>query len=99
MKRSVIVVVSIIVGYVVGTLFAVALKIAGIDIPALMAKTYSQYTSYSGAMVLVMAIFFSWAMYQVLARRFLERKVDNRPCLERLPSWARRPSLVGLVIA
>ena len=58
MKRPVIVIVSIVAGYVVGTLFAVSLKIAGLDIPASMATTYSQYSSYSGAMVLVLTIFF-----------------------------------------
>ncbi len=99
MKRSFIVIVSIVVGWVFGTFSAVALNFVGVDIPASMAKTYSQYNTYSGAVVLVLTVFFSWAMYQVLAARFLERKVDDRPFLERLPSSVRHPSVAGLVIA
>lgn len=99
MKRSIIVIVSIVVGWVFGTFSAVALKLVGVDIPASMAKTFSQYNTYSGAVVLVLTVFFSWAMYQVLARRFLERRVDDRPFLERLPSSVRHPSVLGLVIA
>jgi ribosomal protein L40E len=98
-KQPAIVVISIVVGWVLGSFSAVALKIVGLDIPASMAKTYSQYNTYSGAVVLVLTVFFSWAMYQVLARRFLQRKVDDRPLLERLPSRVRHPSVVGLVIA
>lgn len=99
MKRSIIVIVSIVVGYVVGSLVAVALEIVGINIPAMFAKTYSEYGTYLGGEVLVLTIFFGWAMYQVLARRFLERRVDDRPFLERLPSSVRHPSVIGLVIA
>jgi uncharacterized membrane protein YgcG len=56
-KRSIIVIVSIVVGWVFGTFSAVALKLVGVDIPASMAKTYSQYNTYSGAVVLVLTIF------------------------------------------
>jgi ribosomal protein L40E len=98
-KRPVIVVISIVVGWVLASMLDVALEVGGIDIPASMAKTYSQYNTYSEAMVLVLTIFFSWATYQVLARRFLERTVDERPLLERAPAWMRHPSVVGLVIA
>lgn len=38
-------------------------------------------------------------MYQVLARRFLDRKPDPRLFLERLPAWIRQPSVLGLVVA
>jgi ribosomal protein L40E len=98
-KKPVIVIFSIIVGYVLGSLVAVALEIVGINIPAMLARRYSEYNTYLGGEVLVLTIFFGWAMYQVLARRFLERKVDNRPLLDRLPLWARHPSGRNLVIA
>ncbi len=51
---------------------------AGLNIPAALATTWSQYTTYGGAEVLIYTVGFSWAMYQVLARRFLERTVDTR---------------------
>jgi hypothetical protein len=94
-KRSIIVIFSIVVGWVFGTFSAVALKLVGVDIPASMAKTYSQYNTYSGAVVLVLIVFFSWAMYQVLARRFLEKKAPepaltvSSPVATAVEAWAQ----------
>lgn len=99
MKTPVVVIFSIIVGWLLGTFFSVALHLVGINIPASLAKTYSQYNTYVGAEVLALTVLFTWAVYQVLARRFLERKVDDRPFLQRLPMWARHPSGLGLVVA
>lgn len=99
MKKWIIVVASVVGGWLVGTLAAVSLQIAGLDLPAATATTYSQYSTYSGAMILVLSIFFGWAIYQVLANRFLDRQKDDRPFLERAPSWARHPSVVGLIVA
>jgi ribosomal protein L40E len=97
-KRPVIVIFSIVFGWLLGTFFPIALHLVRINIPASIAKTYSQYSTYVGAEVLVFTILFSWVVYQVLARRLLERKVDDRPFLQRLPMWARHPSARGLVI-
>jgi hypothetical protein len=98
-RRFVIVIVSIIAGYAFAIFLDIGLQMSGINIPASMARTYSEYGNYSAVQGLVLTVFFSWAMYQGLARRFLERKVDDRPFLERLPSSVRHPSAVGLVIA
>ncbi len=99
MKKSIIVLASIVGGWLVGSFAAVGLKIVGLDLPAALATTYSQYSTYSGAMILVLSIFFGWAIYQVLANRFLDRQKDDRPYRERVPSWAKHPSIVGLIVA
>lgn len=77
MKRFIIFVFSIIAGYVLATFLAVALSIVGIDIPAMFAKSWSEYTMYGGVEGLLITIGLSWAMYQVLARRFLEKKAPE----------------------
>jgi hypothetical protein len=97
-KRTVIAVFSVIAGWLLGSIFAVSLAMVHINIPASMARTYSQYNTYLGAEILVFTVLLGWVIYQPLARRFLGRTADSRPYLERLPSWARHPSTRSLVI-
>ena len=99
MKGFVVAIVSIVAGYFLATALVVALHIAGLNIPAALARTYSQYSTYAGAEVFVYMIGISFVMYRVLARRFLPRPLDNRPWLERLPRAVRHPSVVGLAVA
>jgi hypothetical protein len=87
MKRLIIVIFSIISGYVLATLLAVALSMVGIDIPAMFAKSSSEYTMYGGVQTLLMNIGLSWAIYQVLARHVLEKKAPE-PTLTVSPSVA-----------
>jgi hypothetical protein len=89
---------SIVFGYVAGTAFAVALHVTGINVPLWMAGTLSQYRTYSAVEVLVWMVLFSWALYQVIWRRLLGRQPDKRPFMERVPSFVRHPSPVGLVV-
>jgi drug/metabolite transporter (DMT)-like permease len=93
-----IVITSIVVGWVLGTFVYVGLVLVGLDIPASMARTYSEYNAYQGGLILLLSILFGWALYQVLAGRFLDRKPDPRPFLERLPASVRRPTALGLVV-
>jgi hypothetical protein len=72
-KRSIIVIFSIIAGFVLATFLAVALLVVGIDIPAMFANSPSEHNMYGGTESLLLTIGLSWAMYQVLARRFLEK--------------------------
>jgi hypothetical protein len=72
--QLVIVIVSIVVGWVLWTCFTVAVKITGVAIPASMATTYSEYNTDWSVLEFALMAFFSWAMYQVLARCFLDRK-------------------------
>jgi hypothetical protein len=90
MKRLVIVLFSIIAGYVLATFLAVSLAIVGIDIPAMFAKSWSEYTLYGVVEGLLITIGLSWAVYQVLARRFLEKKAPE-------PTLAASPPLATAV--
>jgi hypothetical protein len=67
--QLVIVIVSIVVGWVVWTCFTVAVKIAGVATSASMA-----YNTDWSVLEFALIAFFSWAMYQVLTRCFLDRK-------------------------
>ncbi len=73
MKLTAIIVFSLFVGYVLGSVATLALAIAGLNIPAWFARTYTQYNSYQGAEVLLFMIVFGWVTYRILARRFLPR--------------------------
>jgi hypothetical protein len=84
-KRSSIFLVSIIAGYVLAILLSVALKAVGIDIPATLAKSASEYNMYGGVEGLLMTIGLSWAIYQVLARRFLEKETPKPTLIESSP--------------
>lgn len=92
-------VVSVVAGYLLATLAVTALHIAGLNIPAALARTYTQYNTYVGVEVLVFLIVFSVLLYRVVGRRVFHWKPDTRPVSERLPIWMRHPSLIGLVIA
>jgi hypothetical protein len=76
-KQPLIVIFSIIAGYVFATFLSVGLLVVGIDIPAMFANSGSQYDTYGGVEILLMTIGLSWAMYRVLARRFLENKASE----------------------
>jgi ribosomal protein L40E len=97
-KRFLIPTVSILGGWLIASFVYVALEIARLDIPGSMARTYSEYSAYRSVEILVFTGFFAWCLHRILARRFLPRQVDDRPFVERLPSWARQPSLVQLAI-
>ena len=97
--RPVIVIFSIIFGFAAGIFLPLGLHLVGINIPASMAETLSQYRTYTGVEVSVFTVFFGWLMYQVIAGRFLERKVRDGSSIERLASSVRHPSVVGLAIA
>ena len=71
MKRFAIVAFSFIGGWALATALVLALNIAGLNVAAALARTYSEYSSYSGAEVLVFLIVFSWFLYRTLTRRFL----------------------------
>jgi hypothetical protein len=85
MKRSIIPIFSIIAGYVLAILLSVALKAVGIDIPATLAKSSSEYNMYGGVEGLLITIGLSWAIYQVLARRFLEKETPQPTLIESPP--------------
>lgn len=103
--------IGVVGGIVAGTCVAIGLRLVGLDLPAAMvgprqcttwscaSKAYSDYNSFTGFEILILAIFFGWAWYRTLSNRFIGRKApDNRPFLERLPSFVRHPSPLGLVI-
>ena len=61
---------------------------------AMNPTTYSQYNTYTGVVVLGLSVFLAWAIYQVLANRFLDRRKDEGSYRERVPSWTRLVSLL-----
>jgi len=97
-RRLLIGVMSVVVGYVLGTFVAVALHMAGINVAAGFARTASQYSTYAGAEVLVYSVVLGFAMYQVLARRFLPRSQGAERSTSRLGAAIRHPSVLGLVV-
>jgi Short C-terminal domain len=96
-KWSTIVIFSIIAGYVLATFLSVALVLVGINIPASLAKSSSEYNTYGGVEILITTIGLSWAMYQVLARGFLETKAPkptssvSSPVSTALERWPQAP--------
>ena len=77
MKQPLIVIFSIIAGYVFATFLSIGLLAVGIDIPAMFANSGAQYDTYGGVEILLMTIGLSLAIYQVLAHRFLEEKAPE----------------------
>lgn len=92
MKRSAIVIFSIVAGWMFATFLSIGLHGVGINVPAGLASSVSQYSTYSGAEILLITLGLSWAMYLVLTRHFTKGKVDHGPAIERLPSTALQPS-------
>jgi len=99
-KRYLSALFSIIVGWVLASFLHVGLLMIGINIPAELAVTYSQYSTYTGVEILILTLGLSWAMYKVLGRRFLEPTARaNSPLGDRLKSSIRHPSVLGLIVA
>jgi hypothetical protein len=95
-KRSSIVIFSIIAGYVLAILLSVALLLAGIDMPATLAKSPSEHNMYGNVEGLLLTIGLSWAIYQVLVRRFPEKKTPESTLTESSPVASeveRRPQI------
>jgi uncharacterized membrane protein len=90
---------SVLVGWVLASLVAVSLIMVGLNIPAALARTYREYSTYNGALILVLTILISWVIYRTVARNVFHWTPDPRPWSERVPRWMAHPSGIGLVIA
>lgn len=89
---------SVIVGWLLATAAAVAVDIAGLNLPLAFARTWSDYATYNGLEILILTIGFGWAVYQVAGRRIFHWPPDERPLAERVPAWMRHATPVGLVV-
>lgn len=89
---------SVIVGWLLATGLAIAMHVAGLNLPLAFARTYRDYSTFSGLEILILTIGFGWAVYQVAGRRIFHWPPDKRPMRERVPAWMRHPSPAGLAL-
>jgi hypothetical protein len=99
MKQFVIVLISIVVGWLLGSMLVVGLGFVGLDIAAFGAQTWDQYRAQQMVWSVIAAIGLAWALYSVLSRRFLPRTEGKASMSDRIRSAVQYPSVIGLVVA